>query len=139
MATRRRQRNLEKTHDSFRLKPSNLWPTKAGTERSENSRGRLVGRTAGSGTFLRRSPERKELIPADLVFLALGFLGPEPVIAEQFGLEIGPRIQHPGQYEQTTKPASLEFSRLAIVVAVKVSSSGRFAKVARPPKSATTS
>ncbi len=33
----------------------------------------------------------EKLIPADLVFLALGFLGPEPVIAEQFGLEIGPR------------------------------------------------
>ena len=30
-------------------------------------------------------------IEADLVFLALGFLGPEPMIAEQFGLETGPR------------------------------------------------
>lgn len=32
-----------------------------------------------------------KLIEADLVFLALGFLGPEPVIAEAFGLETGPR------------------------------------------------
>ena len=36
-------------------------------------------------------PDTEQLIEADLVFLALGFLGPEPVIAEQFGLESGPR------------------------------------------------
>ena len=33
----------------------------------------------------------EKIIPADQVFLALGFLGPEPNIAEQFGLEVGPR------------------------------------------------
>jgi glutamate synthase (NADPH/NADH) small chain len=35
--------------------------------------------------------DTEELIEADLVFLALGFLGPEPIVAEQFGLESGPR------------------------------------------------
>ena len=33
----------------------------------------------------------EKIIPADLVFLALGFLGPEPMMAEHFGLETGPR------------------------------------------------
>ena len=33
----------------------------------------------------------EKVIPADQVFLALGFRGPEPKIAEQFGLEVGPR------------------------------------------------
>ena len=33
----------------------------------------------------------EKLIPVDLVFLALGFMGPEPKIPEQFGLEVGPR------------------------------------------------
>ncbi len=35
--------------------------------------------------------ETEQLIAADLVFLALGFVGPEPNIAEQFGLEINQR------------------------------------------------
>ncbi len=34
-------------------------------------------------------PGTERIIPADLVFLALGFVGPEPLIAEQFGLETG--------------------------------------------------
>ena len=33
----------------------------------------------------------EKVLPADLIFLALGFLGPQPMIAEQFGLEVGPR------------------------------------------------
>jgi glutamate synthase (NADPH/NADH) small chain len=35
--------------------------------------------------------ESERMLPADLVFLALGFEGPEPFLAEQFGLETGTR------------------------------------------------
>ncbi len=45
-------------------------------------------------------------IPADLVFLALGFLGPDPMLADQFGLETGPRsniLANTNDYE-TSQP-----------------------------------
>ena len=45
-------------------------------------------------------------IEADLVFLALGFLGPDPIIAEGFGLETDPRqniLANTGDYE-TSQP-----------------------------------
>lgn len=48
----------------------------------------------------------EKLIPADMVFLALGFVGPEPVIAEQFGLETGKRsniLANTSDYE-TSQP-----------------------------------
>ena len=48
----------------------------------------------------------EKLIEADLVFLALGFTGPEPGISEAFGLEIGPRsniLANTSDYE-TSQP-----------------------------------
>ena len=48
----------------------------------------------------------EKLIEADLVFLALGFLGPEPAIADAFGLETGPRsniLANTSDYE-TSQP-----------------------------------
>jgi glutamate synthase (NADPH/NADH) small chain len=48
----------------------------------------------------------EKLIEADLVFLALGFTGPEPGIPEAFGLEIGPRsniLANTSDYE-TSQP-----------------------------------
>ncbi len=48
----------------------------------------------------------EKLIPADLVFLALGFTGPEPLIAEAFGLDSGPRtniLANTADYE-TSQP-----------------------------------
>jgi glutamate synthase (NADPH/NADH) small chain len=44
----------------------------------------------GHAPFTRVEGSEQE-IEADLIFLALGFLGPEPVISEAFGLETGPR------------------------------------------------
>jgi NADPH-dependent glutamate synthase beta subunit-like oxidoreductase len=48
----------------------------------------------------------EKLIEADLVFLALGFLGPDPKISEAFGLETGPRsniLANTSDYE-TSQP-----------------------------------
>ena len=48
----------------------------------------------------------EKLIKADLVFLALGFLGPDPRISEAFGLETGPRsniLANTSDYE-TSQP-----------------------------------
>ena len=48
----------------------------------------------------------EKLIEADLVFLALGFTGPEPGISEAFGLETGPRsniLANTSDYE-TSQP-----------------------------------
>jgi len=59
----------------------------------------------GFAPFTRIEGSEKT-IPADLVFLALGFLGPEPVITEQFGLETGPRtniLANTSDYE-TSQP-----------------------------------
>jgi glutamate synthase (NADPH/NADH) small chain len=38
--------------------------------------------------------------PADLVFLALGFRGPEPTVAEQLGVEFDPRTNYKAEYGQ---------------------------------------
>ena len=48
----------------------------------------------------------EKVIPADLAFLALGFVGPEPNIAEAFELETGPRsniLANTSDYE-TSQP-----------------------------------
>lgn len=36
-------------------------------------------------------PETKEVLPADLVLLAMGFLGPEATLADALGIELDPR------------------------------------------------
>ena len=45
---------------------------------------------AGTAPFSRVEGTEK-IIDADIVFLALGFLGPDPIISEGFGLETDPR------------------------------------------------
>jgi len=51
-------------------------------------------------------PDSEKLLEADLVFLALGFLGPEPNISDQFGLETTPRsnIQADTADYETSQP-----------------------------------
>jgi NAD(P)H-dependent glutamate synthase small subunit len=51
-------------------------------------------------------PDSEQLLKADLVFLALGFLGPEPALADQFGLETNPRsnIQANTEDYETSQP-----------------------------------
>ena len=59
----------------------------------------------GTAPFSRVEGSEKT-IEADLVFLALGFLGPDPIIAEGFGLETDPRqniLANTGDYE-TSQP-----------------------------------
>jgi glutamate synthase (NADPH/NADH) small chain len=40
--------------------------------------------------------------PADLVFLALGFLGPESPVAEQLGVDLDGRSNYQAEHEQYT-------------------------------------
>lgn len=52
-----------------------------------------------SGRFQFKEVEgSSEIIGADLVFLAMGFLGPEPVIADGFGLERDNRSNYKAEY-----------------------------------------
>jgi NAD(P)H-dependent glutamate synthase small subunit len=43
-------------------------------------------------------PRSEQIFEADLVFLAMGFLGPEDTLAEQFGLERDPRSNFKAEY-----------------------------------------
>uniref|UniRef100_G3D5I4 Glutamate synthase [NADPH] small chain n=1 Tax=uncultured Myxococcales bacterium TaxID=253830 RepID=G3D5I4_9BACT len=43
-------------------------------------------------------PGSEQIFEADLIFLAMGFLGPEDTLAEQFGLERDPRSNFKAQY-----------------------------------------
>ena len=46
--------------------------------------------------------ETKEVLPADLVLLAMGFLGPEATLAEALGIELDPRSNFKVQPEQAS-------------------------------------
>lgn len=71
--------------------------------------GRLVGLTAcevdwekpqeNGPPFSRVAGSEREF-EADLVFLALGFLGPEPSLGDQFGIEADPRSNYQAEFEQ---------------------------------------
>ena len=51
----------------------------------------------GGAPFTRR-PDSERVLEADLAFLALGFVGPDPRIAEQFGLEVDDRSNLRAEY-----------------------------------------
>jgi len=52
-----------------------------------------------SGRFqMKEVPGSEQEFPADLVFLALGFLGPEETLAKQLGLELDPRSNFKADY-----------------------------------------
>lgn len=56
-----------------------------------------------TGKFqMQEIPGSEKIIEADLVFLALGFLGPEQNIAEKLGLECDPRSNFKADYGQFT-------------------------------------
>jgi len=63
---------------------------------------RIAWQRDASGDFLMRElPGTEETFEADLVLLAMGFLGPEGTLAEQLGLATDPRSNfaaQPGQY-----------------------------------------
>jgi len=63
---------------------------------------RVAWKRDASGDFLMRElPGTEETFEADLVLLAMGFLGPEGTLAEQLGLATDPRSNFaakPGQY-----------------------------------------
>jgi glutamate synthase (NADPH/NADH) small chain len=45
-------------------------------------------------------PGSEEVIPADLVLLAMGFLGPENYVAEQLGVQLDPRSNYNATHGQ---------------------------------------
>ncbi len=74
-----------------------------------NDEGRLTGlktclvdwsKPTPNGPPFSRVPNSERVFPADLVFLALGFLGPEPVLAEQLGLATDGRSNFQAEYGQ---------------------------------------
>jgi glutamate synthase (NADPH/NADH) small chain len=42
----------------------------------------------------------ERIFPADLVLLAMGFLGPEPTVAQQLGVELDPRTNYKAEHEK---------------------------------------
>ena len=74
-----------------------------------DAEGRLVGLTAcevdwgqpqENGPPFSRVVGSEREFEADLVFLALGFLGPEPVLGDQFELETDPRSNFQAEFER---------------------------------------
>jgi NAD(P)H-dependent glutamate synthase small subunit len=56
-----------------------------------------------SGKFqMSEVPGSEEVIPADLVLLAMGFLGPENYVAEQLGVQLDPRSNYNATHGQFT-------------------------------------
>ncbi len=52
-----------------------------------------------SGRFqMKEVPGSEQEFPADLVLLAMGFLGPEQTLAEQLGIEVDPRSNYKAEY-----------------------------------------
>lgn len=79
------------------------------TERFEGKDGKLVAlHTAkvewvkgdGGRMFPKKVEGSERVIEADLCFLAMGFLGPEDVLAEQLGLERDGRSNYKAEYEK---------------------------------------
>lgn len=56
------------------------------------------GKDASGRPTMKEIPGSEEVFEADLVFLALGFLGPEDVIAEKLGIERDPRSNFKADY-----------------------------------------
>ncbi len=63
---------------------------------------RIASRRESDGRFaMEEIPGTEETFEADLVLLAMGFLGPEPRLGEQFGLDLDPSgrfAAEPGQF-----------------------------------------
>ena len=95
--------------------------------------------TNDNGRFIPKKVEGSErVLEADLVLLAMGFLGPEATIAEELGLDLDARSNVQAEYGKF-KPASKASSPPATCAAVSPSSSGRSTKAAPSPASATSS
>lgn len=57
-----------------------------------------VGRDEQGRMQINEKPGTERVIPADLVLLAMGFLGPEATLAEALGVEIDPRSNFKAQF-----------------------------------------
>jgi NAD(P)H-dependent glutamate synthase small subunit len=56
--------------------------------------------TEGNRRLFREVPDSEQEWPADLIFLAMGFLGPEQFLAEKLGLETDPRSNFKAPYDR---------------------------------------
>jgi glutamate synthase (NADPH/NADH) small chain len=56
--------------------------------------------TEGNRRLFREVPGSEQEWPADLIFLAMGFLGPEQFLAERLGLETDPRSNFKAPYDR---------------------------------------
>jgi len=81
------------------------------------------------GQFIPKDvPGTEKVVPAQLVLLAMGFLGPEQSLLDGLGVERDPRTNVKAELANTPR-ASRTCSRRAIVVVVRASSSGPSMKV----------
>ena len=94
----------------------------------------------GQGRF---SPQpvagTEKVVPAHLVLLAMGFLGPEQPLLDELGLERDARTQRQGRLRQISPPTSQASLPPATAAAARASWSGPSTKAAAPPASATAS
>ena len=105
-----------------------------GSRHRARSSGRRTTRASSSRTKL---PGTEKMHPAQLVLLAMGFLGPEQPLLEGSRRRDRPAQQRQSRARQVTRPASRASSPPATAAAARAWSSGPSTKAAAPRASAT--
>ena len=89
------------------------------------------------GQFVPKEvPGTEQVRPAQLVLLAMGFLGPEQPLLDALGIERDPRTNVKAEFENTA-PTSRAFLPPATAAAARAWWSGPSTKAAAPPANAT--
>ena len=89
------------------------------------------------GQFMPKNvPGTEKVLPAQLVLLAMGFLGPEQPLLDALGVERDPRTNVKAEFEKYTTNIKAS-SPPATAAAARAWSSGPSTKAAAPPASAT--
>ena len=90
------------------------------------------------GQFIPKNvPGTEKVLPAQLVLLAMGFLGPEQPLLEALGIERDARTNVKADFEKYTHEPSRTFLPPAIAGAARASSCGPSTKAAAPRANAT--
>ena len=90
------------------------------------------------GQFIPKNvPGTEKVLPAQLVLLAMGFLGPEQPLLEALGIERDPRTNAKADFEKYTTNIRKACLPAAIAVAARASSSGPSTKAAARRANAT--
>ena len=78
---------------------ADLQKDSAADNRSDNDRHRVEWAKDASGQFkMKELPGTEQEWKADLVFLAMGFLGPENTVAQQLGIELDTRSNYKAEH-----------------------------------------